>query len=228
MPSLPCAADATQPSATDETHMTAKDTKGATALVFAAAAGSPACMQLLLDPASRRKHTLDAMGSGDVPALTACYISQRCISDTHESCDVPHMLWALESLHAELLQPRSGLIYASVYHTANISSSTHNQRLVTADADALAAALGEACTANDQRKPRKAALTADRLRCVLQLVKLKCGMTQLPSARVESAAKSLLTSESARKVNCCRMKHCELACFAAYGIVAAIRVITQA
>lgn len=47
--------------------MTEKDSKGMTALVIAAAAASPACVKLLLDPASRRKHTLEAVGPDSFP-----------------------------------------------------------------------------------------------------------------------------------------------------------------
>lgn len=66
--------------------MRERETQGMTALAIAAAAASPACVKLLLAPASRRKHPLDAVGPGslhEAAADVACRrrCSQRlCIS----------------------------------------------------------------------------------------------------------------------------------------------------
>lgn len=88
--------------------MRERETRGMTALAIAAAAASPACVKLLLAPASRRKHPLDAVGPGslhEAAADVACRrrCSQRlcrlcCQQPGCFCCFLPASKWSLPCL----------------------------------------------------------------------------------------------------------------------------------
>ncbi|MCJ1461780.1 hypothetical protein MMC07_000379 [Pseudocyphellaria aurata] len=156
--------------------------QGRTALMHAAAAGSPACVQLLLAEASRRQQTLGI--DGDKSPANAWPLAISILDALHTikvRCEGVHGTW-LKQPCASRQDPFRIHVCARDYWLL-----LHVQIGVIC-AGALAAAIEQEnfkrLSGSDEQDEHACAACWDRLRCIALLVKARCGMTAAQCALV--------------------------------------------
>ncbi|MCJ1461787.1 hypothetical protein MMC07_000386 [Pseudocyphellaria aurata] len=139
---------------------TAKDIRGRTALVHAAAAASPACLELLLQRDGAEQNARADSGKGDIssPIVSAMSMCQR-------------------------LDIFGIVIHGNMFISVLISTCFH------AGALAAAFGITEPATSGTQQLSQSGHLTPKRIACVHLLLKAKCGMSAAQYANLKDAVR---------------------------------------